>query len=319
MTSKLPLQVAVGVIKNSKGEILISRRNNGAHQGGLWEFPGGKVEAGESVEQALARELKEELDLIVGKISPLITIHHCYTDLTVQLHVWQVDAYSGEIRGCEGQPLQWATVNELISLDFPKANLPIISAVRLPAHYAILDANDVDGLLKNLNILLAKDIKLIQIRAKALPLSAVEDFLVVACSLASKAGTKLLLNSAMQGAWHGHGDGVHLTSRHLMALHSRPANLNWLAASCHNLKELQHAQAIGVDFAVLAPVLSTLTHPGANTLGWELFAEMVGKINIPVFALGGLSLDDAHKARYSGGQGMAGIRAFIFSGNKISH
>ena len=317
MSVKPPVHVAVGVIKNSTGKILISRRDNAAHQGGLWEFPGGKVEAGESVEQALIRELNEELNLTVGDIAPLLKVRHCYSDLTVQLDVWQVNSYSGEPRGCEGQPLKWVSVNDLHSLAFPKANLPIITAVRLPEHYAILDGSEVSLLLENLDILLSNGIKLIQIRAKSLPQSGVESFLDVAYPLCRKKGVRLLLNSAMQEVWQFSADGIHLTSRHLMALESRPANLDWLAASCHNVKELQHAQAIGVDFAVLAPVMPTATHSGVKTLGWGTFAEIVSKVNIPVYALGGMGLNDAHIARNYGGQGMAGIRAFLSPASKI--
>jgi 8-oxo-dGTP diphosphatase len=106
-------------------------------------------------------------------------------------------------------------------------------------------------------------------------------------------------------------DGIHLTARHLLALDKRPEGLLWLAASCHNLEEIQHAQKIGVDFVVLAPVLATATHPGVDGLGWQKFAELVTHCNVPVYALGGMSLNSLDRARQAGAQGISAIRAFL--------
>jgi 8-oxo-dGTP diphosphatase len=119
----------------------------------------------------------------------------------------------------------------------------------------------------------------------------------------------LLINSAV--GYSVEVDGIHLTSRDLMALTTRPENIKWLAASCHNLEQLRHAQNIGVDFVVLAPVLATQTHPDAATLGWEQFAELVAEVNLPVYALGGMTTSSLITARQCGGQGIAAIRAFL--------
>ncbi|WP_339668739.1 8-oxo-dGTP diphosphatase MutT [Dasania marina] len=124
-----PVHVAVGVILNAQQQILIALRHDSSHQGGLWEFPGGKVEANESVQQALARELEEELGIITQRLQPLTQIHHDYGDKTVHLDVWWVTAFSGEPLGREGQPLKWVAAAELTAFDFPKANKPIIDAV----------------------------------------------------------------------------------------------------------------------------------------------------------------------------------------------
>lgn len=311
MSLESPLHVAVGVIRNSAGEILISRRNHSAHQGGLWEFPGGKVETGEPVEHALARELKEELNITVEKSSPLIKINFRYPDLDVQLDVRAVDEFSGLVRACEGQPLQWVSSDQLNRFAFPAANKPIITAARLPRYYAILEGDSVRGLKTNLQLILAKDIKLVQLRAKSLTSTAVDAFLTYACPVCKKNGVKLILNSAMQSSFSSQVAGVHLTSRDLMSMQTRPSNLAWVSASCHNLEELHHAEKIGLDFAVLAPVMPTKTHPDAKALGWERFAHMVFQINIPVYALGGMSANDLTTSLYFGAQGVAGIRMFI--------
>jgi 8-oxo-dGTP diphosphatase len=305
------LQVAVGVIKNPSGQILISFRNDKLHQGGLWEFPGGKIEATETVEQALTRELKEELDITVRAATPLITINHQYPDLAVQLRVLSVERFDGEVKSCEGQPFLWVNPDDLVNYAFPAANRPIITAAQLPHYYAILDDAEPALLLVNLETILNKGIKLVQARLKTLSVAAVEAFLEQAYPLCKAHNAWLLLNSSVENAEYFEVDGLHLTSADLLACDQRPENKQWVAASCHNNHELRHAENIGVDFVVLAPVLPTPTHPDTGGLGWEQFAELVAQTNLPVYALGGLVKSDVLTAREMGGQGIAGIRAFL--------
>ncbi len=309
--SDQPLQVAVGVIKNPDGKILISLRDISLHQGGLWEFPGGKIEAPETAEQALARELKEELNIEVTAATPLITVQHQYPDLAVQLNVFLVEHFSGVAKSCEGQPFKWVKPDELVIHEFPAANQPIITAARLPDRYAILDDADESQLLENLQKILDRGVKLVQARLKTLPAAAVEKFVEQAYPLCKQQGALLLMNSAVENAGGLGVDGIHLTSRHLMTVKKRPENMKWVAASCHDLQELQHAQNIGVDFVALAPVLATATHPGAETLGWERFSEWVATVSLPVYALGGMTESCLITARQGGAQGIASIRAFL--------
>jgi len=303
------LQVAVGVVKNSEGKVLISLRHAALHQGGLWEFPGGKIEPSETAEQALNRELKEELNITVTAATPLITVSHQYPDRFVQLNVFLVEQFSGEAKSLEGQLFKWVAPAELEHYAFPAANQPIITAARLPHHYAILDDADEAMLLTNLQKLLNRGVKLIQARLKTLPPAAVAKFVEQAYPLCKQQQAVLLMNSAVECSVEV--DGIHLTSSHLMALTKRPENCRWLSASCHNLEQLQQAQNIGVDFVVLAPVLATQTHPGTASLGWEQFADLVAKVNLPVYALGGMTEPSLITARQSGGLGIAAIRAFL--------
>jgi 8-oxo-dGTP diphosphatase len=312
-----PLQVAVGVVKNSEGKILISLRHADLHQGGLWEFPGGKIEPFETAESALVRELKEELNIAVTAATPLITIRHQYPDRFVQLNVFLVEQFSGEVQSCEGQPFEWVAPAELEQYEFPAANRPIVTAAKLPPYYAILDDTDEALLLPNLQKILGRGIKLIQARLKSLPATAVAKFVEQAYPLCKQQQAVLLMNSAVECS--DEVDGIHLTAHDLMALRPcsgqaltvRPKTSKWLAASCHNLEQLQHAEKIGVDFVVLAPVLATLTHPDAISLGWEQFADLVAKVNLPVYALGGMDESSLVIARQNGGQGVAAIRAFL--------
>ena len=123
------VHVAVGVILDADRNVLITRRAQHAHQGGLWEFPGGKVETGESPLSALMRELREELGIVIGRTSALLEVHHDYGDKTVLLDVHVVWEFSGEARGLEDQPLAWVAPQDLARYAFPAANIPIVSAV----------------------------------------------------------------------------------------------------------------------------------------------------------------------------------------------
>lgn len=127
---KKRIHVAVGVISDGADRILIARRAEHLHQGGLWEFPGGKVESNETVEQALQRELFEELAITVNEQEPLLTIEHDYTDKAVLLDVWWISEFAGEPQGREGQPLQWVPIESLHEFEFPAANKPIIVAIQ---------------------------------------------------------------------------------------------------------------------------------------------------------------------------------------------
>ena len=305
------LQVAVGVIKNARGQILISLRDESLHQGGLWEFPGGKIESGESAVQALTREIEEELAITVITATPLITVKHQYPDLAVQLHVFLVNQFSGDAKSCEGQPFKWVNPAELTNYAFPTANHPIITAAQLPPFYAILDDVEESLLLVNLQKILNRGIKLIQLRLKTVPSETIDKFIGQAYPLCKQHGALLLINSAVKNAEDFVVDGIHLTSRDLMSSFKRPENKHWVAASCHDLNELQHAQTIGVDFVVLAPVLATKTHPETEPLGWAQFEKLVSQVNLPVYALGGLSETQLDSARQTGGQGIAAIRAFL--------
>lgn len=124
------IHVAAGVILGADDAVLLALRPADKHQGGLWEFPGGKVEPGESVQAALARELLEELDLQVDACEPLLVTEHDYGDKQVRLDVWLVTQHRGEPTGREGQALAWVAVADLSDYAFPAANLPIVTALQ---------------------------------------------------------------------------------------------------------------------------------------------------------------------------------------------
>jgi 8-oxo-dGTP diphosphatase len=307
------VHVAAAVIRGTDGRILIARRADTQHQGGLWEFPGGKVEAGESVQSALARELKEELGIAVRSARPLIKIQHDYPDKQVLLDVWEVSSFTGEPHGAEGQPLAWVSNRELVNYDFPAANQPIVAAARLPADY-LITPDDLDNgeLLRGIQKAVASGIKLIQLRAPNRYDPQYRDLAVDAVGLcAGKA--QLMLKGPLEWLGDFPAAGWHLTAEQLRkyASKGRPfPEERWLAASCHNAEELTLAEQMGVDFVTLSPVQPTQTHPEAVPLGWEQASELIAGFSKPVFLLGGVGPDERSRAWDIGAQGVAGIRAF---------
>jgi len=308
------IQVAAGVIRDGAGRVLIAKRPVHVHQGDLWEFPGGKLEHGETTFTALRRELREELDIEALDSEPLLCIRHAYPDQDLVLHVQEVARFAGRPRGMQGQPIRWVEPDKLPDYAFPAANRPIIAAARLPSCYAILedDAGNPEELRRRLGMLVERGVRMIQLRARRLPSPQYGAFAEFATAFCRARGVSLLLNAAPELVLQTGADGLHLRAEHLRGLRRRPLDDNhWVGASCHDPEELRMAERIGADFAVLGPVCPTLTHPGVVALGWEHFADWVEDISIPVFALGGLSPAQAGLARLHGGQGVAGIRGFL--------
>lgn len=307
------LHVAAAVIRGADGRVLIARRPEHKHQGGLWEFPGGKVEAGEAVEVALARELHEELGIDVIVSRPLIQVRHDYPDLAVLLDVHEVGAFTGEPHGREGQPLAWVAPRELPDYQFPEANRPIVAAARLPAQYLITpDELEPAELLRGVRRALADGIRLLQLRAPNMYSPEYRDLATDIQGLcAGKA--QLMLKGPLEWLGDFPAAGWHLTAAQLRkyAPNGRPfPRQRWLAASCHDAEELALAAQMGVDFVTLSPVQATRTHPEAAPLGWEAAAQLIQGFNQPVYLLGGVGPADVEQAWRAGAQGVAGIRAF---------
>ncbi|MDD2758760.1 MAG: Nudix family hydrolase [Methylomonas sp.] len=304
------LHVAVGVVRDGDGRILLTKRAQNAHQGGLWEFPGGKLEPDETVVQPLQRELLEEVGIEVLSARPLIKIKHRYPDLKVLLDVWQVDSFNGVATAHEGQAMQWVEPHRLTDFAFPTANVPIITAARLPDRYAILEGRSIEQVLQNLGKIVENKVSLLQLRTKSLPAADILTAYRAVFAECRRRAITLLVNSDLP-LFDIEADGIHLSSRALMIARNRPEAYTWVAASCHNPKELRHAEAIGVDFAVLAPVLPTPTHPNVHPLGWEGMTKLIEQANLPVYAMGGLKIEDIDRVLHAGGQGVAGISTFL--------
>ncbi len=305
------VHVAAAVIRGDDGRVLIARRPDDKHQGGLWEFPGGKVEDGEPVLEALARELLEELGIVMRAAQPLIRIPHDYPDKHVLLDVWEVTAFDGTPHGAEGQPLAWVAPRQLVDYEFPAANAPIVTAARLPEHYLITpEGLSAQELLTGLKLALERGVRLIQLRAPAMFDAQYRDLAVDAVGLCA-GRAQLMLKGPLEWLGDFPAAGWHLSSQQLRryVAQGRPfPRERLLAASCHDAEELAMAEQMGVDFVTLSPVLPTKTHPEVAALGWERARELTQGCTRPVFFLGGLDEGGAVRARESGAQGIAAIR-----------
>jgi 8-oxo-dGTP diphosphatase len=305
------IHVAAAALIDADGRVLLARRAENAHQGGLWEFPGGKLEPGESIGDGLQRELDEELGIQVLAHRPLIRVRHDYEDRSVLLDVHRVDRWRGDPHGREGQPLLWVAVDDLDSYPMPPADTPIVRALKLPSSYLITPPGFADPVrfLQSLEASLRAGIKLVQMRLFDIPRDELVQIGRDVCALAHGASARVLLNGDAETMREIGADGLHLNSRALQAAAERPVPAGQLlAASCHSASDLQRAVTLGADFALLSPVLPTRSHPDAEPLGWEAFAGLVDAAALPVFALGGMRPELLETAWQHGAQGVAGIR-----------
>jgi 8-oxo-dGTP diphosphatase len=308
------LKVAVGVIKNQYNEVLISKRFKKVHQGGLWEFPGGKVEEGEKTEDALKRELLEELNIEVLTAVPFIQVKHDYNDIGVLLEVYLVESFQGKACGMEGQPIKWLAIDSLDKSSFPAANKAVIDALNLPRYYPIVDESigAEEEMLSHLKTLISGGYTMIQWRAKSLNKSGFKHLAEQAMALCKRNNVRLFINSSMTDALEMNAEAIHLSANEVLTMKNKASSLKGvlLAASCHNEQELKAAKELGVLFAVLSPVCATQTHIGMKPLGWPQFKSLSEAVPLPVFALGGVGPETLDKALSNGAYGVAGIRAF---------
>ncbi len=312
MTSQQRTHVVAAAIEDGRGRVLLSLRPGHLHQGGLWEFPGGKVEAGESARGALQRELQEELGIVPEDCRPLIRIRHDYPDRAILLDVWRVTRFGGIPCGREGQVIEWTPIAQLSQKAFPAANEPVIKALQLPSCYLITPEPDEEGaFLARLRRAMDRGVKLVQLRAKGLDDEAYAALARQVIPLCRAAGARILLNRDMALAMALGADGIHLDSRRLMTARvgDVPAGL-LLGASCHDREEVVQANRLGVDFMVISPVLPTRSHPHAIPLGWAGFRDLSERALAPAYALGGVSPGHLDEACRAGAQGIAAIRAF---------
>lgn len=306
------LHVVAAAIIDGCGNVLIARRPPHLHQGDLWEFPGGKVEQGESSRTALSRELEEELGIHVVSARPLVRVPYRYPDRAVFLDVWLVDGFTGQPHGREGQPIRWVSQEYLSGYSFPAANSRIITALSLPDRYLITPEpgarENWPYFLERLDDCLRAGIKLVQLRAKRMVDEELGLLTQQAKTLCHQHGARLLINATPEQAVAYGVDGVHVTSIALHAHQSRPLSSEMLvAASCHTLDDIVHAGDIGADLVVLSPVKPTASHPGAVTLGWDGFERICAVSLAPVYALGGMGISDIAATQARGGHGIAAV------------
>lgn len=306
------VHVAVGVVIDAASRVLIALRDKQAHQGGLWEFPGGKCEPGETIEEALRRELQEELGIEVLSDAPLCKIVHDYGDKKVLLEVRRVLSFSGEPKGREGQAVRWSAIDELDPAQFPAANGEIIQRIQLVDHIAITgSASSNEAFASQFHFMLDRQPALIHFRQRGLSAEDFQTRAQLALSLCRIRGIPLVMNTAPECIAAMGGAGLHVSSAILRQLSERPVPEQVaFSASCHSLEELRMAEAVKADYVLLSPVAQTSSHPDQQPLGWARFADLVSAVSLPVYALGGMRLSDIPNSYAHGGVGIAAISPF---------
>jgi 8-oxo-dGTP diphosphatase len=303
------IEVAAAVILRNDGHFLLAQRPPGKPYAGYWEFPGGKVEDGESPRAALSRELHEELGIEVEQAYPWITRDYDYAHAAVRLRFFRVPAWHGTLHGREAQQFAWQLPQVVTVSPLLPANGPVLRALALPPVYGITNAAafGAEAFMELAERALAGGLKLLQFREKTLDETVQRRLATCLVQLAHRYGARVLVNGTPGFVHEVGADGVHLPSALLKTLASRP-DFDLVGASCHDEAELQHAARLGADLAVLGPVLPTPTHPGAPALGWQRFAALVRDCPLPVYALGGMRHDDLDGAWRAGAHGMSMLR-----------
>ena len=308
-----PVEVVAGVIRDPRGRILLARRTEGRDLAGLWEFPGGKREPGESAEAALARELHEELGIDVEIGAPLIAVPQQYPHKRLRLDVRMISRWRGNAKGHEGQALAWVPPHKLPEYPMPPADRPVVAALLQPDRYLVTPTpgDDDAAWLDALRQALDAGIRRVHLRGganvdaprwRALATAAVD-----ACRTVE---ADVLVNGDVTLA-RDLGVGVHLRAAQLVTMDARPSVPPdcLVAASCHDIDELRAADRLGCDFAVLGPVEPTASHPDTVPLGWTGFAAAREITSLPLYAIGGMTPGALATARTHGAQGIAAIRA----------
>lgn len=331
MADKPYVRVAAALIFNARGRLLLGQRPEGKGWPGWWEFPGGKIEPGESVEAALVRELDEELGIRATCIYPWVVHVYDYPQRIVELAFCQVTAWEGEPHGREAQALDWVDPGA-IRLDesehpiapgggslLPAALAPL-RWLRLPTRYRISHIRRPAALpdwLACLRREILHGLRLVQFREpdwegdEASLQAAFEATL----GLCRQHDVRCLVNSQHPHAWWTQADGVQLQARdapRVLRNDTRPPG--WLGVSAHGPQDIEIARELHADFIVLGHVLDTPSHPARQAKGWAAFAALAQTAGRPVFAIGGQSAATLDTARRHWAHGIAAIRGQLLAG-----
>lgn len=288
----------------------MAQRPPGRGWSGWWEFPGGKIEVNETPIDALQRELREEINISANDASLWFERIYTYPDKKVYIYFFKVTDWTGEIRSCENQVLNWQDPSHVLVAPILPTNLFVLKSIQLPPVYAITNIKEMGETLffERLKVKLEGGLKMIQVREKNLLFQDVKKIAQKIIDLAKIYQAKVLINENEKLALDIGADGVHYPSHSLIKLKNRP-DFSICGASCHNIEELMIAQDLNMSFAVLSPVQKTESHPLTDPIGWESFSECANKLDLPIYAQGGLNQASLRTSWQFGGHGIAIQRA----------
>lgn len=293
-------EVAVGVLWRADGAVLLADRPAGKPYAGYWEFPGGKIEPGESVEHALGRELNEELGIDIGPALPWVAFDFDYPHAYVRLHFCRVFDWRGVPQGREGQQLRFFRLDQPLPQPLLPAAHPALRWLTLPVRAALVDPDsDPAMLLPQLDAALAAGLRLLIVRdaSSAMPASTRAAAIAQIALRAAACGALLVGSSVASAVRH-----VHLAEAALAGW-KRGAGDGWTAVDATSRATLADAAARGCDFALLSPVLAADEGEGAP-LGWHGVRALLRQAPLPVFVGGGLASADLASAQAAGAHGI---------------
>lgn len=331
--------VAAAVLWRNDGAVLLGQRAAGTFYAGFWEFPGGKVEGGETPRDALIRELAEELGVVLthARIAPWLVRTHRYEHAEVTLHFFQVWDWEGVPQPFVHAALAWEQPGAWSVSPVLPANAPVLAALALPQRMVVSNVTAAsqgapvgsrawgeaaERLADAIAAARTHGEVIVQIRERLLgeseyahsePWSALGiDRLVC---LARDAGAKrVVVNGPLEWALAAAADGCHLSAERARVLCS--SSSEWrregllVGVSVHDIEERAVAEALAADYWVVGPVAPTATHPAATPLGWSRFAALIAHPPVPVFAIGGLAEENLTVAQAHGAHGIAAIRGW---------
>ena len=303
-------EVAVGVLLRPDDAVLLADRPSGKPYAGYWEFPGGKIEPGETVEHALARELHEELGIDIGPADPWVTFEFDYPHAFVRLHFCRVRRWHGTPHGREGQRLRFFGPREEHPAPLLPAAVPALRWLALPelAAETRLDALPAPALLAAADAAFAQGVRLLLLRAPMDgPAGMTTSLPALAAAFGARAqahAARLIVDDTLAAAGFDRADGVHLSVAAMGATSARPHS-GWLGADIEARHALEQAARTGVDYGVSAAVLPDAAQPSDGPfLGWHGFAALARHAPLPVYARGGLARDDIERAQRAGAHGV---------------